>query len=122
MSGAALTPLCALHLDAAFSTDTLLRMQSKNLNALNRWCAGCDSLDTLMQVFIKGSQNTSQALIDIVKNKTYGKCNHAMPSRESWGLPNADQTLLMLPVHAGCCCIYLGILSYLSACCCSGRF
>ena len=26
-----------------------------------------------MQVFIKGSQNTSQALIDTVKNKTYGE-------------------------------------------------
>ena len=26
-----------------------------------------------MQVFIKGSQKTSQALIDVVKNKTYGE-------------------------------------------------
>ena len=30
----------------------------------DEWC---------MQVFIKGSQNTSQALIDIVRNKTYGE-------------------------------------------------
>lgn len=37
----------------------------------DEWC---------MQVFIKGSQNTSQALIDIVRNKTYGeKASHCAP-------------------------------------------
>ena len=59
-------------------------------------CRLCLDSAALMQVFIRGSQNTSQALIDIVKNKTYGKRDRALPSLRAAPHLNAEHALVTL--------------------------
>ena len=64
-----------LCLTAAFDTEIICKMHArqKPCSSQSSSCGHSRSDNALMQVFIKGSQNTSQALIDIVKNKTYGE-------------------------------------------------